>query len=171
MKRWLRIATFAACLLALGGLRAGLEAQSTFVANKGEKRLKVRYLEFCVLDTNSTTYVPIMSTQITIPAGWTSGRIVARFSTLTKCRPSNYCSVQLLVNGALMSPGSGFDYAFDSPAGEEFGSNYESNSVERTSGELGPGTYTVAVQGGVVGSGTFFEVCGPTLVLTLWRVS
>lgn len=173
MDRSIKISSFAACLLALGGLDAGLEAQSSFVANQGARRLKVLYHDETCLQTPSPpspNFVHFTSTTITIPTSWTSGRIVARFSGMSHCGGGNYCSVQLRVNGASMSPASGFDYAFDAPAGAEFGTDFESNSVERTSGELGPGTYTIEVQGGVVGGGEL-TVCGPILTVILWRVS
>jgi hypothetical protein len=169
MKRWFGIASLTLGPLVLAALGARLEAQTTITANKGEKRLALQYLEHCE-GTLSTTFQQLASAPITIPAAWTSGRIVARYSGESKCSGANYCSVQILVNGAAMSPNSGFDYAFDAPADPSFGSNFESNSVERTSGLLGPGTYNVVVQGGVVGTGEL-QVCGAVLAVSLWRVS
>lgn len=166
MGRWIKISSFAACLLASSGADVRLEAQSVFEANKGAKRLKV-LTDAGFVSTNSTSFVTLASTTITVPSRWTSARVVVRVSGESSCSGgSGYCSLQILVDGFGASPNSGFDYAFDHPGGTA----WEANSLERTSNLLGPGTHTIAVQGGVVGNPTLF-LDDYAVTVVLWRVS
>ena len=167
MRRWMKISSLALCLLAGSGLEAGLEAQSSFVAHKGAKRLKV-LTDVGFVTITSTSFTNVATTTITVPSGWTSGRIVARFSGESNCNGSaGYCSVRILVDGFEMPNASGFDYAFD----DTQGSTWESSSLERTSNELAPGIHTITVQAGLVGGPTSWVIDDYALAVSLWRVN
>jgi hypothetical protein len=173
-----RFSSVLVCLLWLMAPHAALEAQgsaieptilSQFTANKGARKLKV-VTETNTFSTSSTAFVniPGSSTTIAVPAAWSGGRIVARFSGESACGGTDgWCAVRILVNGVELTPVVGTQFAFDDTGS----TTWESSFVERTSGTVNPGSYAVTVEAAVVGSATFFNIDDWTLTVVLWRVS
>ena len=82
-----------------------------------------------------------------VPAG-EEAFLLTRFSASSGCSGGSgeaFCCVRILVNGVPAKPS---DYAtFDSnDTGTASGSDIEAHAIERSTGRLGPGTYTVKVQ-------------------------
>jgi len=88
----------------------------------------------------------------------------ATFSGESACHSgAGWCSVRVLVDGTEANPsvtGGGaavFEAAFDSTDGDtETAASWEMHSIQRSSDELGPGTYDVTVQWGVWAPATFW---------------
>jgi hypothetical protein len=110
--------------------------------------------------TGSATFVdvPGASTTITVPAGQRA-LILARFSGESNCSSGDvggWCSLRIRIGGASGAPASESDFAFDSVDSSEAAGcdadlcGWESHSMDRSRGPLGPGTYTVKVQWSVV---------------------
>jgi hypothetical protein len=103
--------------------------------------------------TGSTTFrdIPGATTTITVPAN-ARALILVSFSAETECiapgESRTICSVRILVGGQEADPASGADFAFDiaEPVGEGGAFAWESHSMDRSRGPLGPGTYTVRAQ-------------------------
>ena len=97
-----------------------------------------------------------------------SALIVARFSGESACGGSDgWCAVRILVNGVELTPVVGTQFAFDDTGS----TTWESSFVERTSGTVNPGSYTVTVEAAVVGSATSFSIDDWALTVVLWRIS
>jgi len=81
-----------------------------------------------------------------VPDG-TQALFLIRFSAESACygRVQGWCSLEILVNGQQTAPAVGDSYAFDS-VNHEGAQDYEGHAVERVTGPLGAGTYTVKVQ-------------------------
>ena len=61
--------------------------------------------------------------------------------------PTGHCSVRIMVNGTQANPASGIDFAFDSTdGGAETNQSWEAHAMERFTGCLAPGNYTVRAQ-------------------------
>lgn len=137
---------------------------SVLSSNKGAKRLKV-VTDTAPSGTASPTFTALTATTVTIPSSFNTARIVARFSGESVCTLGNACRLRILVDGVEMNPASG-STSFDVPSG----TRVESQSIERTSGTLSPGTHTVVVQWATVGGSTF-TIDDWALVVAVWRVS
>ncbi|MFI6293869.1 hypothetical protein ACIBEJ_19930 [Nonomuraea sp. NPDC050790] len=92
--------------------------------------------------------IPTASINVTVPAG-TTRFVNARFTAESLCvGPANtWCTARVVVVNSAgttteLNPVVGTDYKFDTPGGDE-----QAHALERFSGPLGPGTYTVRVQG------------------------
>jgi hypothetical protein len=136
----------------------------TFSSNMGAKRLRM-VTETAPSSTASPTFTALTATTVTIPSSFNTARIVARFSGESACTLGNACRLRILVDGIEMNPASG-GTSFDVP----LGTRVESQSVERTSGTLSPGTHTVVVQWATLGGSTF-TIDDWALVVAVWRVS
>lgn len=88
--------------------------------------------------------VPGMTRTVTVPPG-TTASIVARFGAASSCRDNGgaLCYVQILRNGSPMGPST--SAIFDQHDGGT--DPYEARMIERWSSNVGPGTYTIKVQG------------------------
>jgi hypothetical protein len=114
--------------------------------------------------TSATSFVdlPGATATITVP-GPENGLVLARFSAESACyQPGatigNWCSVQILLDGAPMDPATGVDFAFDSTdAGTETSTSWESHSMDRSL-VVGPGNHTVVVQWVVTNGATIFRL-------------
>jgi hypothetical protein len=138
---------------------------------------KVKVLrETAAQTTTSTSFVnlPGASTTITVPAGQ-KALILARFSAESNCSGGtvdDWCSARIMVGGSEGGPASGSDFAFDSVDSSETAAcaadecGWESHSMDRSRGPLGPGTYKVKVQWRVVQ----FGGSAPTFRLDDWSL-
>lgn len=98
-------------------------------------------------------WVTLPSTTITVIVPSGASRLVnARFSGESLCTGTSWCSMRIVyrpyTTGVIteMSPGSGADFAWDTPGG-----SWETNMIERsTSTFLGAGSYHVMVQAQLV---------------------
>jgi hypothetical protein len=114
--------------------------------------------------TTSTSFVNLTgaSVRITVPRHQRA-LILARFSAETDCTGGStgqWCSARILIGGVEASPASGVDFAMDSVDADDVSCDpltcgWESHSMDRSRGPLGPGTYTVRVQWRVNGTPTF----------------
>ncbi|MFN2468114.1 MAG: hypothetical protein ABR521_08325 [Gaiellaceae bacterium] len=124
--------------------------------------------------TSSTSIgdLPGASTTIEVPAGQT-GRILARFSGESACFGANgYCTVRILAGANELDPAVGNDFVFDSTDGnDETTNSAESRSIDRSSGVLPAGTYTVKVQWAVTAPAPTFRIDDWSLTVELIRVS
>jgi hypothetical protein len=120
--------------------------------------------------TSSTSYVdlPGATTTITVPAGQRA-LILARFSAESNCvdgAAGDYCTTRVRIGGVSADPASETDFAFDSIDDPSnctnalFGTQcgWESLSMDRSRGPLGPGTYTVKVQWAVTDAAVNFRL-------------
>ena len=178
MKSLLHVSAVAACLL-LGGMSRLVAGQdlaespdnhdNEFKASLGCRSVLVQ-TKVGALTTTSTSFVNLTAGTITIPNGQT-GYLVATFSGESACSPGtggSWCSVRITENSIEMNPAVGIDYAFDGVgSGDDL---WEGNSVQRISGLLGPGTYTMAVDWAVNGSATF-RIDDWLFKVEFWRVS
>jgi len=121
---------------------------------------------FC---TSSTSLVQVTGDSFNIPGGQT-GVIEVRFSGESFCHgggAGNWCTIQLLVDGAQARPASGNDYAFDSVGDDN--DFWEGNSVERVSVPLGSGSHFVEVYARVTNAAVTFCVDDWTATATYWQ--
>jgi hypothetical protein len=127
--------------------------------------------------TTSASFVnlPGASTTITVPARQRA-LILARFSGESNCSTGtvgDWCSVRIMIGGVQGGPASGSDFAFDSVDSSETAAclaadcGWESHSMDRSRGSVGPGTYTVRVQWAVVQTGA----SAPTFRLDDWSLT
>jgi hypothetical protein len=100
--------------------------------------------------TTSATFVdvPGASTSIEVPAGQTA-RLIVRYTAETFCSGS-WCPVRVTVNDTEADPASGYDFAFYSSGG----ATWVGAAIDRSTGSLAAGTYTVKVQYAALGAGT-----------------
>jgi hypothetical protein len=91
--------------------------------------------------------IPTASVNVTVPSG-TTRFVDARFTAESLCsgNAGAWCSVRVVVVNSAgttteLQPVTSTDYKFDSPGGAE-----QAHALERFSGPLGAGTYTVRVQ-------------------------
>jgi len=105
---------------------------------------------------------------ITVPAGQVQ-LVVADFSADSTCQGSfaeNFCSVQILADGAEMAPVAAGDFAFDGVGtADDF---YEGHLMQRSI-LLGPGTHTIRVQALVTLSGMSFFLDDWSLTVTQYN--
>jgi hypothetical protein len=115
--------------------------------------------------TTSTTFVnlPGATVKVKVPSGQRA-LILARYSAESNCTGGavgSWCSARVLIGGVEAAPVSGADFAFDSVDSTDDVSclpadcGWESHSMDRSRGPLGPGTYTVRVQWRIVNGSTF----------------
>ncbi|MEW6060216.1 MAG: hypothetical protein AB1551_08800 [Actinomycetota bacterium] len=141
----------AVVLVAALVVESAMAETSTTVAGKSVAAVRVvRDASVSGLGSTSFEDLPGASTTITVPAK-TKALILVRFSAESLCLgpvdSQAVCSVRVLVGNAEADPASGSDFAFDSSnAGREGAFSWESHSMDRSRGPLGPGTYTVKVQ-------------------------
>jgi hypothetical protein len=124
--------------------------------------------------TNSTVWVKLYGTTITIPAAIEKSVVRARFTAESLCESlavPGICSVRVLFNGVELEPASGLDYAFDSTDnGTESTNSMEGHALERTSySYYPPGMYPVEVQISVDNAAVNFTVDDWHFVLELLR--
>jgi hypothetical protein len=137
----------------------------------GSAITKVKVLRETVAQTtSSTSYVdlPGSTTTISVPSGH-HALILARFSAESNCTDGSapdFCTVRIRIGGASAAPASEIDFAFDSVDDPSnctnalLGTNcgWESHSMDRSRGPLGPGTYTVKVQWAVTDAAAVFRL-------------
>ena len=119
--------------------------------------------------TKSTSYSAVQASRTTIqvPDG-TNALILARFTGESVCyggAANNWCTARIMVGGNQAQP-SGDDVAFDSTDnGAESRHSWESHSIERVRGPLGPGSYQVEVQVKTSSPAVTFRLDDWTLVI------
>jgi hypothetical protein len=96
--------------------------------------------------TVSSLDLPGATTSIVVPDG-TQALLLVRFTAESACfgRVTGWCSVRILVNSLEAHPVVGDSYAFDS-VNHDGSQDYEGHAVDRVTGPLDAGTYTVKVQ-------------------------
>ncbi len=105
------------------------------------------------------TWQPVISTTITIPAGY-SADVVATFGAESSCfgTTDTWCSVRITANAVEMEPAEGEFNAFGSTdAGTATEGFYEETSITRVL-KLAAGTYTIEVESHIDGSGIQFRL-------------
>ncbi len=105
------------------------------------------------------------TTTITVPAGNVQ-LVEAEFTADSTCQGAfaeNFCSVQILADGAEMNPVAAGDFAFDGVGtADDF---YEGHAMQRSI-VLGPGKHTIQVQALVTLSGMAFYLDDWSLTVT-----
>jgi hypothetical protein len=140
-------------------LFTGSAAQSALTGSSGSYIERQSQVTENLTYTNSSAAstwqnVPGMSRSFTIASG-TRREFVARYTAESWCTgTSGYCSVRVLLTrpgGAVteLNPVAGVNFAFDSASTDR----WESNAIDRSTGSLPAGTYTLRVQATKVGAG------------------
>jgi hypothetical protein len=105
---------------------------------------------------------------ITVPAGKVQ-LVEAEFTADSTCQGAfaeNFCSVQILADGAEMAPVAAGDFAFDGVGtADDF---YEGHAMQRSI-VLGPGKHTIQVQASVTLSGMAFYLDDWSLTVTQYN--
>ena len=118
----------------------------TTVAGKGVTQVKV-VKDAGPVSTTSSNWLTVASTTVTVPSS-TQALVLARFSAISTCTTTTgsngLCFARIQVGGVNATP-SGFNI-FDDDNDDPVVDTFEANSMDRSRGPLGPGTYTVAVQ-------------------------
>jgi hypothetical protein len=165
-----------AFLVAVGAIAllfVGSTAQAVVTSHTGTFSDQQQFVhETDAWTTGSTAWVnvPTAVTSITIPAG-TTRMLDVRYSAESQCAGSSgWCSVRVVVytpsGGVIeLSPVVGTDFAFDSASAD----NWESHAIERTSAQMGAGTYRVQVQATVVAGATQLRLDDWTLAVEAVR--
>jgi len=129
-----------------------------------------------VVTENQTTFIGSTSFQnlagatatITVPAGKVQ-LVEAAFTADSTCQGpfgGNWCSLQILADGAEMTPVAAGDFAFDGVgAADDF---FEGHAMQRSI-LLGPGTHTIQVQAAVTLSGMSFFLDDWSLTITQYN--
>jgi hypothetical protein len=120
------------------------------------------------IGSTSFQNLPGAAATITVPAGQVQ-LVLADFRADSTCQGSfaeNFCSVQILADGAEMAPVAAGDFAFDGVGtADDF---YEAHSMQRSI-LLGPGTHTIRVQALVTLSGMSFFLDDWSLTVTQYN--
>ena len=163
-----------ASMVALAGTASRTQTvdRSAPRTNTVQKALGVSAVVVATSDLNDTststtnaTVLPGMSAHVRVPAG-RRALLMVRFSAETACygggTRSNWCIVEVLVDGVEAAPGDGADFALDSTdSGTEGFGSWESHSTDRSI-VVGEGSHTVEVVGYV----TDFDATGQQVFWT-----
>src|SRR4051794_37945195 len=148
IKRW-HIAVAVGVMVAVAG--TAYAVTSTTVTSNGIDRIVIK-TSTAPSSTSSGVYVNMSGGSVDITLDNPS-YIRARFSAESTCHSGETntpatCSIRLAVTpgSIFLDPNSGMDFAFDSDNGTSDPDETEAASMERVSGLLQPGTYTVKVQ-------------------------
>jgi len=97
--------------------------------------------------TGQWTNIPGAKAKITVPGG-ERAIILARFTAETVCfnDAPDFCSIRIRVGSREAKPSAGRDFHIDSNYGGEGIESEKGHAMDRSL-EVGPGTYTVKVQG------------------------
>ena len=152
---------------ALAGPGHGRGAGSPTTTRTGKGVTQVRVVRNGIgIGTSSTSFSTVDDaiTTVTVPDG-TRALLLIEFSAESYCNgtaPGDWCALQITVDGVEANPSEGTEFAFDSPATDD--ESWESNSVQRSTDILDPGTYTVRVR---------FAVTDPALLFYLddWHLT
>jgi hypothetical protein len=155
-------------VVAVGAVLAAQAAMAggrttTTVEARGVTAVRVVRGSQATTETRSGAYhtVPGAVTTITVPAG-TRALILVRFSAESSCggdTVTSYCAVRIMIASSEGRPAAGDDFAFDSVDSSEAAGSlpdaccWESHSMDRSRGPLGPGTYEVRVQAKMISAG------------------
>ncbi len=151
--RWLKL-TSAALALGLVSISVALAfAEVNTKSGRKVTRVKIRRSDE-QSSTSSSNFenVPGARINIKIPRG--EAVLLMRFTAESICfseiATPGQCHARITVNGDEAAPASGTEYIFDSnDSGTETKFSGEGRSMDRSRGPLGPGNYTVRVQGAV----------------------
>jgi hypothetical protein len=149
-------------------LAQSLSAFATLQKHTGKGVAAVTVLtqsEISLISSTSLQSLPGASVTITVPAGQIQ-LVEADFSADSTCQGSfaeNFCVIEILADGAEMSPVSAGDFAFDGVGtADDF---YEAHGMQRSI-LLGSGKHTIKVQGLVTLSGMSFFLDDWSLTIT-----
>src|SRR2546427_4540882 len=109
------------------------------------------------VETSSLSWVdvPGASAIVTIPFGWSTGLVLARFSAAASCSFSvggTLCSARVVVGGVEANPAGGMGHAFTQASDEG------AMAIDRSLGSLPPGRYVVSAQLAVTDPSALFVV-------------
>lgn len=155
-------------------LLGGTAAHAVLVGHRGTIADQHRFVHQTDPTTTGSagfTDVPGAAVSVTVPAGQRR-MLDARYTAESQCTggAGGWCSVRLVgvrPNGTLfaLDPQSGTDFAFDSVGVD----NWEGHAMERTSGYLPAGAYTVKAQAAVVSGATALRLDDWTLAVEVIR--
>lgn len=124
--------------------------------------------ELSFIGSTSFQNLPGATATITVPAGQVQ-LVQAEFSADSTCQGSfaeNFCRLQILADGAEMTPVAAGDFAFDGVGtADDF---YEAHAMQRMI-VLGPGTHTIRVQASVTLLGMAFYLDDWSLTITQYN--
>jgi hypothetical protein len=161
----------AALLFTGGAVNAALTGTSGSYAERNLNRTQnVTYTNTSA--ANTWQVVPGMSHVVTVASG-TTRVIEASYSARSYCAGgTGYCSVRIVFvksgSAAIteLNPVLGFNSIFDSADTDR----YESNALNRSTGYLGAGTYTVRVEAAEWGTVGTFQLVGQHFGVDVVRV-
>jgi len=158
-------------LVVVIGLVAGAAgwaiAQTTTVTAKNPTAIRVIRGPDTVETGSSQTWSTIASATTTVPSN-TKAVLLMRFSGSSACwggGANDYCSVRILVNGNDTQPSDTLPFRFDSVGTASDIWDWESHSMDRSTGVLPAGSYTVQVQIIVSNGLTTFRIDNWSLVI------
>jgi hypothetical protein len=124
--------------------------------------------ELSFIGSTSFQNLPGATATINVPAGQVQ-LVQAEFSADSTCQGSfaeNFCRLQILADGAEMTPVAAGDFAFDGVGtADDF---YEAHAMQRST-VLGPGKHTIRVQAAVTLSGMSFFLDDWSLTVTQYN--
>lgn len=155
------------CLILAGSISAFATRQS----HTGKAVAAVTVVtesDISFIGSTSFQDLPGARVTITVPANQVQ-LVQAEFGGDSTCQGSfaeNFCRVQILADGAEMSPVAAGDFAFDGVGtADDF---YEAHAMQRSI-LLGPGTHTIKVQASVTLTGMSFFVDDWSLTITQYN--
>jgi hypothetical protein len=170
-KRWRRRVTIlgaAVVIVAVAVAGVAIAMPGTTVSGGSQTRIKVvRETAPQTISATGWTNIAAASTSLRVPRRQRA-LVLARFSAESSCSggtSADRCSVRILIRGQQGQPASGSDFAFDSNTGA---ANREAHSMDR-SRVLGPGLYSVRVQGMVTNASVNFTIDDWSLVVEQFR--
>ena len=166
MNRPSRTLVVAALTVAVAGILSGVAigagvASTTNTGGTSVERVNV-VRSTDVFHTGSTAFTNVAgaTSKITVPAGHRAV-LVARFTAQEDCNvgdgsPTGSCMLRILLGEHEMQPASAGQIVDSVQAGRAAG--IRSAALDRSTAVLGPGTYTVRVQGRVTNALMVFEM-------------
>jgi len=166
MNRPSRTLVVAALTVAVAGILSGVAigagvASTTDAGGTSVERVNVvRSTDVFHSSATAFTNVAGASSKITVPAGH-HAVLVARFTAQEDCNvgdgsPTGTCMVRIVLGEHEMQPASAGQIVDSVQAGQTTG--VRSTALDRSSAVLGPGSYTVRVQGRVTNALMIFEM-------------
>lgn len=141
--RSIALSSIAVLALAAGANAMGSSPSASAVSGKSITRIKVvRSVDSTHVNSVNFVDLPGGQTSIVVPANMQAVLLV-RFSAETQCAVPR-CHVRIVANDIEMEPAAGLDFAFD--GGIDADDEVESNSMDRSIGPVGAGTYVIKVQ-------------------------
>ena len=155
------------CLMLAGSISA-FAARQVHTGKAAAAVTVVTESELSFIGSTSFQNLAGATATITVPAGQVQ-LVHAEFSADSTCQGSfaeNFCRLQILADGAEMTPVAAGDFAFDGVGtADDF---YEAHAMQ-SSILLGPGKHTIKVQASVTLSGMSFYLDDWSLTVTQYN--